>query len=312
MILLIAPNLFDYTRCIIEELGKEKLSVDYIDVHPVYSRFAFKMNKYSRDKIYRFYYKNQFTRRKGKQYKYVLIINGSLLERDLIEGLKQEHKDSTFILHNWDSISNNSNAIRIMDLFDRVTSFDVSDCNDYGFTHVPNFYTSIFDDIRNSKHIPEYDVTYIGSYTSERYNFLKSFFIMEDLRCNFFLYIGFFGFLKESIKERELLNWRILTFKKIKNKDLVNVLINTKAIMDLPSSNQKGQTMRVFESMAANKKLITTSETIRKQDFYNELNILIIKNCKEIDVTWLNSVYDKGIEYKEFSVDVWLKRVLGR
>lgn len=65
-------------------------------------------------------------------------------------------------------------------------------------------------------------------------------------------------------------------------------LQNSKVLLDINRIGQSGLTFGVFESINLEKKLITTTADIKKYDFYNPNNILIIDD-QNPDILWLFS-----------------------
>lgn len=101
--------------------------------------------------------------------------------------------------------------------------------------------------------------------------------------------IIFFGRPKER-KERILRLKKILDVNNITNKIILienendylpykeglDLVMSSKASLDITNKNQSGLTLRCMEAMFLKKKLITDNENIKKTEFYNENNILII------------------------------------
>ena len=85
------------------------------------------------------------------------------------------------------------------------------------------------------------------------------------------VYIFYKVFYKEfrssSIKEFE--------FKKLSYDKYIDICKNSNIILDVVMGQQNGLTMRTFEAIGLNKKLITTNKNIDKYEFYNKDYILI-------------------------------------
>ena len=55
--------------------------------------------------------------------------------------------------------------------------------------------------------------------------------------------------------------------------EIISLISKSKAILDINHPSQVGLTMRTFETLGANKKLITTNENIKIYDFFDKENI---------------------------------------
>jgi hypothetical protein len=88
------------------------------------------------------------------------------------------------------------------------------------------------------------------------------------------------------------------------------ILQNTSIILYVPHHNQSGLTIRTFEEIGLNKKLITTNENVKNYDFYNSNNIFIVNkgNLHLLD-NFIRLPYIKLSDaiYKKYSVTNWVK-----
>jgi hypothetical protein len=86
----------------------------------------------------------------------------------------------------------------------------------------------------------------------------------------------------------------------------------SKAIIDIEHPKQKGLTIRTFEVLGKEIKLITTNKNIIEYDFYNEANISVIdRNNPVIDDNFLNKPYQPLSPklYYKYSIDGWLEDI---
>ena len=102
-------------------------------------------------------------------------------------------------------------------------------------------------------------------------------------------------------------------FDKMSAVDIANIVDNTKIVLDIQHPKQTGLTMRTIEMIGMNKKLITTNESIKKYDFYNPGNVMVIDRDKVvIPYDFLDSAYiplPKDI-YEKYSLKSWILEVL--
>ena len=93
--------------------------------------------------------------------------------------------------------------------------------------------------------------------------------------------------------------------------DYMKRVFNAKCILDITNEGQTGLTLRFMEALFTHKKIITNNEFVKKYDFYDERNILVIKND---DITgireFLNSpvyeISEEKIDY--YNLEEWIKR----
>jgi hypothetical protein len=85
---------------------------------------------------------------------------------------------------------------------------------------------------------------------------------------------------------------------------------NSKVVLDINHPNQKGLTMRTFETIGAQRKLITTNEDIKRYSFYNPNNILVInRKNPELNESFFYSDYEpiEDSIYNKSSIKGWLE-----
>ena len=85
-------------------------------------------------------------------------------------------------------------------------------------------------------------------------------------------------------------------------------------ILDLGYFNQKGLSLRIFESAMMNKKIITNNKNIEKINFYNKKNHLVFE--KHINKTALKKLLtnkyctSKDHNLREYSLRNWVNKIL--
>lgn len=89
---------------------------------------------------------------------------------------------------------------------------------------------------------------------------------------------------------------------------------NSKVVLDISYKNQLGLTLRCFEALATETKIITDNLDIKNYDFYNPNNIFCIENIGEIENipdSFFESEYQKIDEdiVNRYSVRGFLKEI---
>ena len=84
--------------------------------------------------------------------------------------------------------------------------------------------------------------------------------------------------------------------------------------MDIPEKGQINITTRPIEALGTKTKVITTSKSITKYDFYNENNIFMIQSATQLNSIreWLSIPYEEIDEriINNYRISKWAKDVL--
>lgn len=204
-----------------------------------------------------------------------------------------------------------------LDLFDKIFSFDIADVEKYGFEKLTNYIYLPF--CPGEKQAPEMDLFYITSYDNKRVEFIKLLTKrLLQLTSKFqIIVIGKKGWkhqLKNAfIKIPENLHI-IFSIKKISHKKLPEYYKKSRALLDLTRENQYGLSFRVFEAMALEKKIITDNELIKRYDFYNAQNILVLnETCSNLEKSFFETPYEKVPDeiYYSYTLEHWTDKVFG-
>jgi hypothetical protein len=318
-ILLVAPIFFGYEIDIANELRSQGAHVDYLPDRPFHSSFMKALTRLHRNLIFpfadNFYYESvrNFNR---DSYDIVFVIQGEGLSPAVLSMLRTQFPRAKFIWYLWDSIQNKRSLENNFNAFDECYSFDDVDCKNYNINYRPLFYSKGFKKSINDA--PKYKLSFIGTAHSDRFKIVSNLAsaISSDEAFYRYLYlqapwvywinkIGNKSFKDASIKE--------FYFKPLPKKEVQNIFFESLAVLDIEHPRQRGLTMRTFEAMGAEKKIITTNGNVRDTDFYNPNNILIIerKKCPSIPDSFLNTPYVplSGDISENYSLASWVKQI---
>lgn len=318
-ILFFAPKFFNYEVEIKSEILKMGAIVHYYDerINPnnLEKFLVRKIKKIMSKKICK-YYNTVIDEIQTDFFDYVLFISPETVTLDLMGKLKKKQSKAKFILYMWDSIKN-KNAYSILPYFDKKYSFDKTDCELYGMGFRPLFFLNDYSDYRNNTEY-KYDCVFLGTIHSDRFKILSKLtnnFSSIEVRSYFFLYFSNkIMFLLQRMtnnhfKENESVKF---SFKSLPKKNVISLVSQSKAIIDIQHPNQLGLTMRTIEVLGMGKKIITTNEDIINYDFYNKKNIFIInRNNPLVDKDFFDSPYEEIPEniYNNYSISNWIKHV---
>lgn len=193
----------------------------------------------------------------------IFIIRPDLMNVSILEQLKK--KTGNLIAYYYDSCKKYSKQLEIAHFFDEIYSYEKEDIEKYNFIETTNF---IYDQTIESKEI-KYDIFNISSYDTridEINNISKALFDAE-------LKIHFILFWFEKLNYPHLIS----TTKYISLEETKELISQSKAIIDIQRTDQRGLSFRIFESLGYRKKLITTNSMVKNYDFYHPNNILVIE-----------------------------------
>lgn len=320
-ILFISPSFFGYEKSILNRLREMGAIVDYFDERPANTfwtksliRINSKLLVFTIDK----YYQSISSYIYGKEYDYIFVVNIEAMPRHFLKMLKNQYPNTKFILYMWDSIMNKRKTISYIPFFDVVFSFDADDCKKNPYIKFrPLFYLNEYQSIISYNRF-KYDLLFIGTAHSDRYSFLQKIQVQPDIRnkkCYFYLYLQdwklflWYKVVNPIFRKAHMKDFRYIPLTKL---ELINLIKQSRIIIDIQHPNQVGLTIRTIEMLGAGRKLITTNKLVETYDFYDPNNILIIdRDNPVIPEQFFYTDYipvDQKI-YEKYSLDGWLNDV---
>jgi len=317
-VLMLSPSFFGYELEIKKELENKGAYVTWYDERPkndfltkVFIRLNFKV--FIKKKIYD-YYNNIIENTKNSKLDYLFLVAPETINEELINKIKALHPNIKIYVYMWDSVKNKKNGFALLDIADRFFTFDPSDIKiNQKIQFLPLFYINDYANLKSKTAVTKYDISFVGTVHSDRYPIIKS------LEKDFKLFHYFYSPSKLLFKLQRLLKSSFKTidptdihFESFKKDELLNLINDSKAIIDIEHPDQKGLTMRTIEMLGARKKFITTNSNIKEYDFFNEANILVInRKNPDINKSFLESPYvnvDNSI-YEKYSLSNWIKHI---
>lgn len=319
-VLLIAPSFFGYEYEIVAELKRLGANVDLLPDRPFKSSFMKAITRLRRELVINlaemFFWKEieKFNR---KDYCLILVVLGECVSPQFLRKLKVAFPRATFTIYMWDSFKNKKFLSKNLPYFDKCFTFDPGDAKNYGMHFRPLFYSSGFrkSDDTNFK----FDISFIGTAHSDRYKIVSQVAAKLPQDTNSYLYLflqapwvfWMHKFGNSAFKNATISEFNFLALAKA---EVQKVFFDSRAILDIEHPEQTGLTMRTFESLGAQKKIITTNRSVINYDFYNENNILIIDRdeVKPVCKSFFFQPYEPLSEeiYEKYSIKSWLNDVL--
>ncbi len=343
-ILLYMPRFHGYEDLVQYHLKQFGLEVNYIE-NPAYNlnpnavagtfRSLKKFVSLFRNKSDNYIKSVVIPQVEAQSYDIFLAINGYSVNVHLLDYLKHKNPKIKTILYLWDS--SQLFAWQHLDkLFDKVFSFDYSDCKKYGYDYLPNFYIPT-DPIDTAQDI---DLFFVGTQTFDRYEVLKKinhFAVQNSMSCFFHLLIRHKHFLhakwfyqllnnvkrpnlwqkeyilnyllQENLEQPEFVTREILSYESMQQQ-----FQRSKTVLDIHVPLQTGYSHRVIYALAQGKKLLTSNPHIQNDPIlFNSQQIRLFdrQNCT-LDLDWIceSASFDMPTSLQICRIDNWLKYLL--
>lgn len=320
---MIAPIFYDYHLEIIKELENENWIVTFYDVRPSTNSFIkgfIKTNDQLKNHLMKEYVNQIIKDTANIVFDVVLIIDNIAFGKEEIIKIKNQHLQSRFILYMWDAIQNYPCNIGTFQYYDKILSFDIQDCKEYGFELLPLFFTESYEEMGRKQGKTVFDLVSICTAHPIRYPMIKSletYCQNEGIRFYSYLYLqSIILYMYYKRKERVFKNSQLseFHFKPLNTIETRKIIASSKVVFDICNKNQNGLTMRSIEAIGGKKKLITTNKTIIDYDFFDQNNILVINETDDFHkinsfmrLKYIN--YPKEL-YQKYSLRNWIKQVL--
>lgn len=304
-ITIVAFDLWGFNKKIVDHLIKQGHEVTFLDLNAInyiykskWQRAGNFLNKVFFGKNIKKDYRNKTLIKRISELPkqdYVLIVNPNQFRNDI--RLLLRNKTTNFIAYNYDSLARIPLPENHNELFDKIFSFDIEDVQ-------KNSYLTLLTNFIYLDKLP-----YLQTQNKAFMILSKSYEreVLLSRIANIFDKKGIYNyeFIVANPATKKV-NKRIhLTEKHIKLDIVIDKMKNAEILIDLVRPNQTGLSFRIFEAMALQKKIITNNQTIKKYDFYNSNNILVINN--QVD-----DIADEFLTkpYKEIPEEIYYKYTL--
>lgn len=227
-----------------------------------------------------------------------------------IKWLKKEYPKMKLYLWNWNTLKDKTDILEFKKVYDKVCTFDKNDAKKYGLEYFPQFFSKEIGREYENKKKPSNGVVFVGA-DKGRVDYLEK--IAIKLK-NMHIPVHFHILKDEGVdysKERVINDY--ITDKKLNYDEVIKMTATSAVVLDLAKVGQDGFSLRVMESIFMGKKLITKDQNIKKFDFYNPNNILVIEDIDDIKIEFFRTPYEKLDEeiLNKYNVNSWLKYMIG-
>ena len=237
---------------------------------------------------------------------YLIFISSSLQKfytEAFLKKLKNTYKNVSLFLYYVDPVFalQARNAFQISqktELFSKVFTFDKEDSEKYGYI----YYNTPYSKCHNPPPTIDYDLYFCGS-VKGRAGVLKDIYehVGDVVDCKWDIYSN----KATSNTEKEIIS----TFSSCKTGDMLmpyNVVLDktlrANCILDLVQKGQSGCTIRFYEAICNNKKLLTNNPYVLTSKYYKSGFIQYFNKANEIDKEWIIKREEVSYNYNnEFS-----------
>lgn len=313
-LLFFAPNHFDIDIAILNQLKiMDQYNVVQIDPH-IYQY------KNRLEQIFNLFGKIFFNKTLKKEWKakeqlqhinqyqnfnICLIFRPDLLHPKILRYIHNNIESRKVVY--WDSFDKIPKLKETLTYFNEYYSFEEDDCIKYNFTKISNFYIH-----KSTNATPAYDAFFFASKDARLNNVIKLITYLRQKNWNAEALIV----AKKTKSKSKPINVKGVTITENSTpfSQIYQYADNTKVVIDISHPNQKGLSMRPYECIGLERKLITNNAEIKNYDFYNPSNIYVIENFDNLDIpdSFLEQPYKKlpTVISEKYHISNWLNFIL--
>lgn len=236
---------------------------------------------------------------------HILIIDGALnqiipQELEKCRKINPKLKISLYLINSMNAKSltmrNLTNKLCLYK-WDNIFTFDPEDAKNYGFQFLGFNYYSKPHIIHNPNN--NSDVYFVGGLKGGRDSIIFSVFeylIQNSIKTEYDINtMDSNSAIIDNPNINYFKTWRPYS-------EILKKIQSSKCILEIMQEGQSGATLRYFEAVSMNKKLLTNNQKIKSYPFYNPKWMKIFRTAADIDIKWL--LEDEIVDYKynnEFS-----------
>lgn len=290
--------IYDYRDCLFRDVLKDDSELVYLPSHKVYknkifdffekSALSYQVNSRFNFPFQQIFYNiDNYCYQEGVEY-FLVIPNSSIAKFTIkyLEKFKKKHQNVKLIAFLVDSIHGKSIQMSLVrdklrsSVWDHILTYDKYDAAEFGYKWMGYTYYSAHDDVLESDHGS--DIFCISSpkdrngIYAELYNLLQ----FHNVNCNFRLFT--------HSKEKYLAGTDLEYMHDfMRYDDVVSEIKASNCILEILQPSQKMQTIRYFEAIVYNKKLLTNNPGVCELPYYDSRYMKVYSNTENIDFDWI-------------------------
>ena len=228
-----------------------------------------------------------------KHYKTIIVFDTDTTE-PVLNWIDKKNKATKKIFYYRNSITWVRNFLKPERLKVRgyqLWSYNISDCNKYNLKYNNQMLDkSMFKNIKQN-HYPKYDVLFLGNSKGRENILVKVENQLRSIGRRCYVYIPDLSGMENNMCK----NGKSLPYT-----EYIELIYQSKAILDIVTDKNWGLTYRPIEAMFSKRKLITNYDDIKKYDFFNTDNIYILDSNED----FCNIKYFLNSEYKPLNKEI--------
>ncbi len=305
--MFICPDFMGYNYAIkkeIEFLGGQVTMFNDRPYNGVYDFFK-KINVTWIKKYQNTIWKDRLSKIDLNSFNTLFVIRGEFVPDFVFDKCKKAGLE--MIMYQWDSLKNYDYSSQ-KGYFTKVATFDREDSEKFGLHYFPLFFRKEYAQISQSI-LKSKAALFVGTFQFKRYSSvleLKERLNKIEISTTIKIKIPYYYYLKLRMKGIKL-DKRYLIFKNISTQEIIDLYSKYDIIIDIANENQSGLTMRTFESLGANKILLTNNESIVLESFYDSNRI------KLVTIPFLENTFNNEGKYNIVDsqrLDNWVLEIL--
>lgn len=234
----------------------------------------------------RYYYKDKFDNHNKLCFIYHGTNKMALVYGGFLDYAKRKYPSSKHVIIFWDvQAFRKINLNDIRNKMDLIIVFDKKEAETNNITYYPLFYSGIMEkkDINQNE---KYDVFFCGGAKQRENELFDIYKKLHDngIKCMFLV----FG-VNES--EQRHLDGYIATSARnnLAHTEYLNYVMNSRCLLELKNPDIDGYTLRIYEALVYDKKVLTNNPNLSMEEYYEEKYMFYFSSVDDIDINFIKN-----------------------
>lgn len=234
-----------------------------------------------------------------------LIIFDPNITMHYLRWIMRNSNAGRFIFYYWNTyLKGRIDPDEVKKLGYEVWTFDLADSNKYHMKYNPQMYFPSWYEAANKEQKQHYDIVFVGRDKSGRMRQIEKLAVLfKKQNINYYFYFV-------SRKWYQRFNSSHYS-KFLDYREMINEELKGKAILDCPMEGQSGLTLRIYDALCNERKVVTNNAEIKRYGFYSKANVFVLGEDDEDDLAgFIQSSFlpiDQAV-LREYSIEGWLRR----
>lgn len=211
--------------------------------------------------------------------------------------LKQEYPNSKFVYYFSDTIEAKKRVISDLDItylknnFDSVLSYNNADAKKYGLNISSIYYSKVPE--KWCRELPSYnevDVLFIGAARNRLPEIQKAYYKLSSAGLKCFFYVK-----TDTSNQQEYSDGIIYSSKAMPFTEFLGRTLSADTILEIVDPKTEGCTLRFWDAIMYNKKIITNYKYTKNSEFYNPNFMHYFSDVDQIDPSFVK--YNNEVQY---------------